>query len=423
MRFLHAADLHLDSPLRGLARRDDAPHARLRGATRSAVAKLVDFALTNGVDFLLLCGDLFDGDWPDFHTGLYFREQMARLARADVPVFIVNGNHDAASVITRHLALPPNVTVFESRRAHTVEIERLGVALHGRSFGTRHTDEDLVPSYPPPVPGRFNIGLLHTSLNGRPPHDPYAPTTRATLVAQGYDYWALGHVHTREVVSESPRIVYPGNLQGRWASESGPKGCELVDVDEDHRIRTEFIALDTVRWHDLRIDVTVLSDAGALERALGDVLAAACADDAERLHAVRVTLAGASDLHPLEAAEPGRLDATVRSAAQDQAGVDLWIEQVRLEIDPPPRASGLAATILERDDAVGELAVLAAEFRADPGRLGALTEALAAPLLDRLPADVRARIAASLPTDPDTHRRLVDDALATALAVLDSGRA
>ena len=171
MRFLHAADLHLDSPLRGLDRYPGAPVERLRNATRAALEKLVDKALGEKVDFVLFAGDIYDRDWQDFHTGLYFREQMVRLGRAGIRVFIVQGNHDAQGVISRQLPLPDNVTVFSSRSAQTVRLDELGVAIHGRSFPERAVDEDLVPAYPAPVPGCFNIGLLHTSLNGRGGHD------------------------------------------------------------------------------------------------------------------------------------------------------------------------------------------------------------------------------------------------------------
>ena len=252
MQFLHASDLHIDSPLRGLDRYEGAPVARLRTATRAALERLVDVAITEHVDFVLFAGDIYDRDWQDFHTGLFFREQMVRLGRANIRVFIVQGNHDAQGVITRQLILPPNVTVFSSRTAQTFRIDELSVAIHGRSFPDRAVDEDLVPAYPPPVPDFFNIGMLHTSLNGRPGHDPYAPTDLATLVSKGYDYWALGHVHAREVVSEAPRVVFPGNLQGRHANETGAKGCEMVTVNAG-RIEAEFVALDVVRWHQMAV--------------------------------------------------------------------------------------------------------------------------------------------------------------------------
>lgn len=194
MRFIHASDLHIDSPLGGLGRYEGAPVERLRTATHSALERLVDKAISEQVDFVLLAGDIYDRDWQDFHTGLFFREQMVRLGRANIRVFIIQGNHDAQGVISKQLVLPPNVTTFSSRSAQTVCLDKLLVAIHGRSFPDRVVDEDLVPSYPDPVPGFFNIGMLHTSLTGRLGHDPYAPTDLCTLIAKGYDYWALGHV-------------------------------------------------------------------------------------------------------------------------------------------------------------------------------------------------------------------------------------
>jgi DNA repair exonuclease SbcCD nuclease subunit len=209
-----------------------APVERLRGASRQALTALVDLAIEQRVAFVLLAGDIYDGNWADFRTGLFFRDQMVRLRRAGIRVFIVKGNHDAESQITKQLPDVDGVHVFSSHKSETIDLEELGVAVHGRSFPHRAVPEDLVPLYPPPLSGRFNIGVLHTSLTGREGHDPYAPTSVEVLCDKGYDYFALGHVHAREVVREStPRIVFPGNLQGRHAKETGPKGCELVTVE------------------------------------------------------------------------------------------------------------------------------------------------------------------------------------------------
>ena len=185
IRFIHAADLHIDSPLRGLGRYAGAPVERLRNATRRALVQLVELALAEEVQFVLLAGDLYDSDWTDFHTGLFFREQMVRLVRAGIQVFIVQGNHDAQGVISRQLPLPEQVRVFSSRASETVHLQGLGVAIHGRSFSERKTIDDLVPGYPDAVPGAFNIGLLHTSLTGAPGHDTYAPTSVPVLRARG----------------------------------------------------------------------------------------------------------------------------------------------------------------------------------------------------------------------------------------------
>ncbi|MDX8405246.1 MAG: DNA repair exonuclease [Mariprofundus sp.] len=412
MKFIHAADLHIDSPLRGLDRYDGAPVDRLRGATRKAFAQLIDLAVDEAVDFVLLAGDIYDGDWPDFHTGLYFREQMVRLGRADIPVFIVHGNHDARSVISGKLVLPANVTVFSSRSSGSVTLDGFSVAVHGRSFPNRAVDEDLVPDYPDPVPGYFNIGLLHTSLAGGSGHDTYAPTDVATLASKGYDYWALGHIHMREVVCQNPRIIFPGNLQGRHAKETGEKGCELVTV-EAGSITTEFIPLDVVRWNQitLRLDgIDKLELVGAAFRqALDPLLVGAC----DRLHAVRVLLVGSTHLHGLEANKPGTLDAAIRGAAQDVDEAEIWVEQVRVALTTPLDRDMAA----QREDAIGELIRLVDAIGADEEGLTTMIQSELATLLDILPAEVTSADDFEL-HEHDTLLALLRDAEATVLARL-----
>ncbi len=413
MRFLHAADLHLDSPLRGLDRQQGAPVERLRSATRAALERLVDKALEERVDLLLLAGDIYDRDWRDFHTGLYFRDQMVRLQQAGILVFLVQGNHDAQGVISRTLPLPENVTRFSSRRAETVQLDPLGVAIHGRSFPERVVTEDLVPSYPAPVAGLFNIGLLHTSLSGRPGHDTYAPTDLATLSACGYDYWALGHVHTREVVSEQhPRVVYPGNLQGRHANETGAKGAELVSVTEG-RLESEFVPLDVVRWHRLELDLTDVERIEQLPRCLHEHLAPLLASAGDQLHAIRIQLSGRSPLYRLEAKQPGRLAADLHMAAQDLTQAEIWIEQVHNHLRPP--VERVAAR--ERGDAIGELLRLTDSLAADDERLLQWARSELGGLLDRLPPEVSAGDTPRL-DEVESLRQLLREAEATVLARL-----
>lgn len=416
MRFIHASDLHIDSPLRGLDRYEGAPVARLRTATRAALERLVDMAIAEHVDFVLFAGDIYDRDWQAFQTGLFFRETMVRLGRAHIRVFIVQGNHDAQGVITRQLILPPNVTVFSSRTAQTFRIDELSVAIHGRSFPDRAVEEDLVPSYPPPVPDFFNIGMLHTSLNGRLGHDPYAPTDLTTLVAKGYDYWALGHVHAREVVSEAPRVVFPGNLQGRHANETGAKGCELVTV-EAGQIEAEFVALDVARWSQVVVPLDGLDRLDALGDAFHEALEPVLVGAADRLHAVRVTLTGSTALHRMEANQPGTLAAAVQAAAQDVRDAEVWIEQVLLELTTPMDRAHAA----QRQDAVGELIRLVNSVAGEDAELVSRARTELGELLDGLPAEVSAGVVAGdvLRLDNfDDLRALLTDAEATVLARL-----
>lgn len=412
MRFIHAADLHIDSPLRGLDRYEGAPVNRLRRATRAALENLVDLAIKETVDFVLLAGDIYDSDWQDFHTGLYFREQMVRLGRADIPVFIIHGNHDAQGVISRQVPQPDNVTVFSSRTAETVTLDSLAVAIHGRSFPNRAVSEDLVPSYPDPRPGYFNIGLLHTSLTGHQAHDTYAPTDLAILTAKGYDYWALGHIHSRQRVSEHPHVVFPGNIQGRHANETGAKGCELINLTTG-RIDSEFVPLDVVRWQRLTLPVEGIDRLDALPQAFQREFAPYVQEAPDRLHAVRVTLTGRSALYALEAQQPGTLAAAVRAAAQDMHPIEVWIEQVRLELSTPMNRQQAA----QRDDAVGELLRLVDALAAEPAAMNRWARAELGSLLDNLPPEVNADDIPRL-DDVEDLRALLRDAEATVLARL-----
>jgi exonuclease SbcD len=412
MRFIHASDLHIDSPLRGLDRYEGAPVERLRTATRSAFERLIDTALAERVDFVLVAGDIYDCDWQDFHTGLFFRGQLVRLERAGIRVFIVQGNHDAQGVISKQLALPPNVTVFSSRTAQTVRLDELSVAIHGRSFPEREVNEDFVPAYPAPVSGFFNIGVLHTSLTGRAGHDTYAPTDLPTLVRKGYDYWALGHVHAREVLSEQPRIVFPGNLQGRHAKETGAKGCELVTV-EGGRIEAEFIVLDVVRWSQVAVPLTGVDRLEALSEMFHQALEPVLTGATDRLHAVRVTLTGSTALHRLEADQPGTLAASMRAAAQDISEAEIWVEQVRLDLSAPVDRAQSA----ERQDAVGELVRLVDSILSDEAELSRRAQVELGELLSSIPQEVASGDVPKL-DDSTELRSLLLDAEATVLARL-----
>ena len=388
MRFIHAADLHIDSPLRGLSRYEGAPLAQLRGATRRALERLVELAIDERVDLVLIAGDLYDRDWPDFHTGLFVREQMVRLARHNIRVFMVQGNHDAQGVITRQLSWPDNVKVFSHRKAETVCLDALGIAIHGQSFSDREMPDDLVPGYPPALPGYFNIGLLHTSLTGLG-HDTYAPTTLAVLKTRGYDYWALGHIHARQLVCEQPRVVFPGNLQGRHARETGPKGCELVELQGASLREARFVPLDVVRWQQIHIDLKPVQTLADLSQHLTRALQAAVAGPGCALHAVRILLTGETALQALEALQPGTLAAAVQAAAQDLAAADIWIEQVKLDLRSPVDRVQMALG----DDALGELVRLVDVLATDEPLLAEFCRGTLAEVLAKVPPEVHAALA------------------------------
>lgn len=256
VKFIHTADIHLDSQLKGLEAHEDAPVDEIRGATRQAFDNLIDLTIEEEVDFILIAGDLYDGDWKDCNTGLFFASRMGRLSKAGIKVFIVSGNHDAASQITKAMPLPDNVTLFSPRKPQSVKLDDFGVIIHGQSYSFRAVTENLASQYPQNDPNYFNIGLLHTSLTGREGHEDYAPCTLDELKSKGYDYWALGHVHKREIVSEDPLIVFPGNIQGRHIKETGAKGATMVTVEDGRITEVEVRELDVLRWATCQVDLS-----------------------------------------------------------------------------------------------------------------------------------------------------------------------
>lgn len=332
MKFLHAADIHLDSPMLGLVGRTGAMDEAVKDCTRRAFARLIELALEEDVAFVLIAGDLYDADWKDYSTGLFFAEQMRRLGR---PCFIVRGNHDAQSVITHALRPPPNVKVFESSKCEKVILGDLGVAIYGRSFPNRRVPDDLAETYPGRTPGVLNIGLLHTSAEGSPEHDTYAPCRIGTLISKDYDYWALGHIHARHVLSESPWIVFPGNTQGRNPKETGPKGCSIVEARDGRIISVEHRPTDVLRWAANEIDATGVSTLPGLLDRIGETITDAIEDADSRPLLMRITIVGVSDLHHELFANPPRIDAECRAIAENFSD-QTWIESVKLRTRPSP---------------------------------------------------------------------------------------
>jgi DNA repair exonuclease SbcCD nuclease subunit len=386
VRFVHCADLHLDSPLRGLERYEGAPAQDLRGATRRAFVNLVDLALEREADLVLIAGDVFDGDWQDFNTGLFFAHQLRRLGDAGIRSFIVRGNHDALSKVSKSVPLPQSAHLFRANRPATVVDEGLGFAIHGQSFATGAVTEDLAAGYPERLPGLLNIGLLHTALAGREGHQPYAPTSPERLAQMGYDYWALGHVHTRETVGERPWIVFPGNTQGRHARETGPKGCLVVECDPDRGIRSvEFVATDVARWLHLSLDASEARTQDDLESLVQGAVQAAVREADGRVLALRLTLVGRTPLHGWLAGRPESVRAAVCAWLNQASGGGAWLEKLSLDISAPLDLAALAL----RDDPFGLLLRRLDELAADPVALGRLAGAALADLEPKLPAELR----------------------------------
>ncbi len=375
-KFIHAADLHIDSPLKGLEAYEGSPVEQFRAATRLAFENLITLAIEHEVAFVIIAGDLFDGKWQDMKTGLWTAGQFRRLERERIPVYLLRGNHDAASKVRQAVSWPENVHEFSVRKPETFLVEKIGLALHGQGFAHQECNDDLAATYPMAVDGKFNIGVLHTSLTGFEGHDPYAPTNEAVLRSKGYDYWALGHIHQRSEppISSHPFIGYSGNTQGRHIKETGPRGCLLNTVVDGELDATEFIETDTLRWHQAEVILTEQDDIGALVAKVRQQVAACHESGEGRFSAIRVVVRGACTAHRelVHAVRREETLAEIRNLA-NEFDDEVWIEKIKLEtqtpIDIDQRRAG--------SDLVAELLRAIEELRDDDTKLIELAEELA----------------------------------------------
>jgi DNA repair protein SbcD/Mre11 len=327
MRIVHCSDLHLGRRLPPLPLLDRRCLETFRHASFVALKNLVDLCLAERAGLLLIAGDLVDA-WDQNHqVGLRLVGELLRLEHSRTKVFWVRGNHDAESRIITTLLLPSHVRELGIDKVETVVVGELGVALHGRSYPRRATFDNLLAEYPDPIPDLLNVGLLHTSADGAAPDDGYAPCGRRELVRRGYQYFALGHLHTPERISERAAVVYSGCLQGRSFLESGPRGAMLVTAEGDSVISIEHRALDAVRFGVVRVDVGRPETLEAVADAVRGAINAASRTHHPRRLVVRLILEGLAGVSCLLSAGPTRRTEALLDAVRDPDG-GVWVESV-----------------------------------------------------------------------------------------------
>lgn len=384
MKFIHAADIHLDSPLNGLSAYPDAPAEQLRSATRDAFSELVDLAIAEETDFMVIAGDLYDGSWRDFNTGIFFVKEMGRLKRAGIPVYVLFGNHDAESEMTKRLEMPDNVHVFGPNKPQTFKVDGLAVSLHGQSFKQRDVTTNLAIGYPGPTEGHFNIGVLHTALEGYASHATYAPCTVDELHAKGYDYWALGHVHEFEQWKGASTIVFPGNLQGRNVKERGRRGAVMVTVDDAGDVAVERIFIDVLRWEHLTVDASDCETLADVVLKTGRAIEALLDTDGDVPRAVRITIQGKTKVHGALFGQEAQLRGEVLAQIASIGNERLWLEKMRVATKPMAEAENLH----ERMDAFADLQAILEEAATDVNFIQELQTALA-PFAAKAPLDLQ----------------------------------
>ncbi|MBD2865420.1 metallophosphoesterase family protein [Paenibacillus oceani] len=389
-RFIHAADLHLDSPFKGLSALPSAIRERIRESTFRALRHLVELAVTERADFVLIAGDVYDSADRSLKAQLRFQSAVGLLAERGIPVYVIHGNHDPDDGNGASLRWPDTVRFFSSGEQADAFVvrDRSGADLacvHGWSYPTSAVTDNPLARFGAPKPGLFNIGLLHANVDGDAGHDNYAPCSVKELQRTGFDYWALGHIHTRAVLSENPAIVYPGNIQGRSVRETGPRGCCIVDVSESGSTAISFRPLDAVRWHTAAVSIEGLSTEQELRDRLEEELRLCEERSGGRPAIVRFRLNGRGPLHKtlrkpgplLELTEEFRELERRRAESSEPDSPFVWIESVDVatasELDPKEAAN--------RNGFIGDMLQLSAGLAGDGDSLRSLIEEALQPLL------------------------------------------
>lgn len=385
-RFLHLADLHLDSAYGGRAE----TRARLRSATFEALENAARFAIADGLDAVLIAGDAYDDDRLGVDARSVLRRELRRLGDAGVRVVLVTGNHDPGGpgFAAPRLGLDrlPNVDVALGAEPRTVTIERDGrVLAHVVACGheTARTTDDLASLMTPRPGSAPSVALLHTqvsSARGAGGHEPYAPASPATLAASGFAYWALGHVHVRGRATPDAPAWYCGNLVGRNARETGPKGGLVVEVDGGGLVGTpRFVPFAPVEFLRCAVDAPAAAEPESVAlAALRSIEAALDARGAVRLPeevVLRIVLEG-----PRHRA----LDAALEDWSQRAAFADAVREEIGAELTRPALLEVELRTATARSEAtpaidldagpsaLREALRLARELEEDPSRIDEL---------------------------------------------------
>ena len=400
IRFIHAADLHLDSPFRGI--RSEAPShiaQALSDATFDAFRNIIDLCIQEHADALLVAGDIYDGADRSLRAQLRFVDGLVLLERAGIRSFICHGNHDPLDGWEARLDLPAGCVRFgpQVEGFSLFPEEPARATVYGVSYPTREVRNNLALGFADAVSGPgFSIGLLHANVGGNSEHDSYAPCSVTDLTSTGLDYWALGHVHTRQTLREGhPTIVYPGNPQGRHPNETGARGVYLVEVDESGEVQLDFCPVDVVRWETLSLDIGPLETEQALLDAV-EAMAGTALDAAQGRNVVaRLEFTGRSPLHRW-LNDPATMEDLKDRVNETHANQDtwLWCEGIRVSTAAPVDREGA----LRREDFVGDLLRLSSDLRTRNETIHELRQLLN-PLYGR--REVRDLLRHGLPTDEE----------------------
>ena len=385
IKFIHCADLHLDSPFQGLTTKEPSLADRFKHSTNEAFVKIIDLCLTEKVDFLTIGGDTFDGADRSLSAQILLRDQLERLEKTNIPVIIVTGNHDPLSDWLTEIKFPKNVHLLGSDKVDRVPIEKDGktiTAIFGISYKVSDVTENLSLKFQAREMDTVSIGLLHANVGSRKEHAVYAPCTINDLKSGNMDIWLLGHIHTPEIICEKPLILYPGNIQGRHVNEDGPRGCYIIKIDPDRKISYEFKPVQTILWKQEEINIRNISS--VIE--LADLLSDKCEEELSNLSdnengiVIRWKLTGPSPLYH-ELTMTDKIEETKEILVGRFFNQDPFIfpESIRLSIKPERKKEDY----LDQENFIGDFLRLAGKTENDDQMKKELLQMLNQPLSNR----------------------------------------
>lgn len=378
--FIHTADLHLDSPFKGISEVSEEISLELAEATFKAFNKIIDLGIEKQIDFLLIAGDIYDGADRSLRAQLRFRDGLKRLSDAGIKAYIVHGNHDPLDGWSANLDWPKNVHIFGGKSVEKVSVEKDGeeiAQIYGISFHTREIKTNLTYKFPKISKSKkalFNIGMLHCNVGTNTGYEPYAPCTLQDLTTQNFDYWALGHIHKKAIINENnPLVIYPGNPQGLHSKEKGGRGCFLINVDENGEPTAEFSEVDSIRWFVEELSIDSLYTEQELISKIHNHIEKIREEAKGRSSVCRIILTGRSDLHS-SIVRKGVLDDILKDIREDEEGEKqfVWIESIDDNTNPKIDRKSL----LERKDFIGDLVKLFEEFSHNETKIAELKESL-----------------------------------------------
>jgi DNA repair protein SbcD/Mre11 len=352
IKFLHTADLHLDSPFSGLKNLPQSIFTRIKNSTFIAFERIIQIAIEHKVDFIIIAGDVYDREHRSVLAQTKLRKGFEKLAEYGISVFISHGNHDHLGGDWQSINWPENVNFFKEGKVDMLPFEKneqTRVHLYGFSYTQRAVVENKTREYIK-VPGaKYHIGILHGALEGNTEHDRYAPFTKNELLEKDFNYWALGHIHQRQILHEQPYIIYPGNIQGLHRGEKGDKGCYLVEIEE-HNTKIQFFQTNSIQWDTAELDITELQRF--------DELLFVCEREKEAIRKghnavmLRLKLIGHGPLHQeLQDASLVEELLDYLQEGEDAEEIFIWVDSIQVET----ASNYNQKELLEENGFVGEL--------------------------------------------------------------------